>query len=295
MILSNKHSCYCLNTSVGKQHTLDLHTLNTLTTQLSNGVVPDTITSRIKNSTSYTKFNTLLDTGALQGSYIKGSKFRELKECTEGDLVLGSCNVNVCGAFNDCQHSDSYIMCNVEFNFSKYQIIKFNKVNVNKRKFCNHLIKLIVLEQLPFDMIIGRGDINKYDLWNTTTRVQSVNLEGGSLPPKPLNFVASNLLDNGINTFVNVIADSNDCNSIALKDIDAVEIGGLLDLSLSNKTQRAPSVVTSNSNDTKIRVTTDDKPKSEFKRRKVRIRDGSCKTCLNTCKINSKTSPEFCL
>ena len=87
---------------------------------------------------------------------------------------MGKCNINVCGAFDDCQHADSFIISDIEFNFSKLTNAEFNKNNVNKREFCHHLMKLTVLEQLPFDLIIGRGNILKYDLWNSTTRVELV-------------------------------------------------------------------------------------------------------------------------
>ena len=62
----------------GLHYTNDLHILNTLTQILLTNTIPLTITSRINSKSSYTTLDTLLDTGALQGtSYIKASKYRE--------------------------------------------------------------------------------------------------------------------------------------------------------------------------------------------------------------------------
>jgi len=49
---------------------------------------------------------------------------------------------------------------------------------------------LTVLEQWPFDLFVGRGDILKYDLWNSTTRMAPI--DEGSLPSTVLEDVASN-------------------------------------------------------------------------------------------------------
>ena len=76
-------------------------------------------------------FNTLLDTGALQGNYVSKKKVQELIK--SGLVKVGSCNVNICGAFDGCQHNDTFIVCDVLFN-TKFDI---NSAFLNKNKFSN--------------------------------------------------------------------------------------------------------------------------------------------------------------
>ena len=144
------------------------------------GEIPDTIITQIQLNNSHIKFDTLLDTGALQGNYVS-------KKYVEGlikdNLVEnGKQNMNVCAAFDECQHSDSYIVSDIVFNSRVVNKTKF----LNKNNLFTLKLRLTVLEQLPFDMIIGRRDILKYNLLDKTEIVHRVNTLSVSAVPKVL-------------------------------------------------------------------------------------------------------------
>ena len=88
-----------------------------------------------------------MDTGTRQGSYISTRVAKLLEE--EAGLKFERCLTRVCAAFNNCKISDKNV-----FPFA----VTF--VN-NKTK---HLITFKVLE-IPYDLIIGRRDIWKHNLW----------------------------------------------------------------------------------------------------------------------------------
>jgi len=154
-------TCECLNTLSGNEYTAELYKLTEIANNLTLGDIPDTITTQILNDDLPINFNTLLDTGALQGNYVSSKGVLELIK--SGLVEVGSCNVNICGAFDGCQHSDTFIVCDVLFNNN---II--NSEFLNKNKFFKLKLKLTVLEHLPFEMIIGRRDILKYNLMKAT-------------------------------------------------------------------------------------------------------------------------------
>jgi hypothetical protein len=60
--------CICLNSWSGKLHTNELYELTEIANRVTMGEIPDTIITQIQSDTSHIKFNTLLDTGALQGN-----------------------------------------------------------------------------------------------------------------------------------------------------------------------------------------------------------------------------------
>ena len=170
-------TCECLNTLSGREYTAELYKLTEIANNLTLGDIPDTITTQILNDDLTINFDTLLDTGALQGNYVSSKCVLELIK--SGLVEVGSCNVNICGAFDGCQHSDTFIVCDVLFNNN---II--NSKFLNKNKFFKLKLKLTVLEHLPFEMIIGRRDILKYDLMKATEIVHRVVTNIPTVPSK---------------------------------------------------------------------------------------------------------------
>jgi len=78
-------------------------------------------------------------------------------------LVSHKTNIRVCGAFGDCQHSNSYLSCHSKF---------FEKLIPNENKGTNQhnltfLVELdfTILDKLPFEAIVGRKDIITHRLW----------------------------------------------------------------------------------------------------------------------------------
>ena len=88
---------------------------------------------------------TLWDTDALQGSYMST---RVAKLLEEAGLKFDGCSTRVCTAFNNCKISDK--MSTLALIFVNNEI--------------EHLITFKVLE-IPYDLIIGRGDMWKHKLW----------------------------------------------------------------------------------------------------------------------------------
>ena len=86
-------------------------------------------------------------------------------------MEVGNCNVKICGAFSGCQHSDTFIVCDVMFNSNN---LVNNLEFSHKNKFFTLKLKLTVLDHLPFEMIIGRRDILKYDLLRQTELIHRV-------------------------------------------------------------------------------------------------------------------------
>ncbi len=150
--------CTCLNAFVNSTHVSDLFILTDLANSIAVNDIPHSSETHITHNNTTTVFDTLFDTGALQGNYIRRSNLVEL---LAAGLKVEECNVRVCGAFGDdrCQVANKGIVTNVLLN--KNAVI--NKLHLP----IDLTLKFTILDQLPFDMIIGRGDILKYNLMDT--------------------------------------------------------------------------------------------------------------------------------
>ena len=112
-----------------------------------------------KNTTNH--FKTLIDTGAIQGNYARTAQVERLEAA---GYPVEKCNAEVCAAFDNCQHSSKVVVMNVMFNNDDFSVL-------NKAGSFEVSLSFKILDDLPFDMIIGRDDIDLYDLWykpNTT-------------------------------------------------------------------------------------------------------------------------------
>ena len=88
----------------------------------------------------------LLDTGALQGSYMSTRVATVLER--EAGLHFDTCSTRVCTAFNNCEVAD--------------KVSNLSLIFVNNK--VEHLITFKVLE-IPYDVIIGRRDMWRHSLW----------------------------------------------------------------------------------------------------------------------------------
>ena len=137
----------------------DIHYLHII----SQNVNPNTIlTSYFSQDAEGVKapLNALVDTGALQGNYMNQPTFEKLSSM---GVVSEDISIKVCAAFNECQTS----------NFSVTILLHFNVNNEHKLKSFSVPLSFSVLHTLPYDLIIGRQSINKYDLWNKTLVVDT--------------------------------------------------------------------------------------------------------------------------
>ena len=85
----------------------ELNALTDISNDVSNDIIANTIPTTIEFQNSSYLFDTLLDTGALQGNYVRRESINKL---LEDGLVSINKQVNVCAAFNKCQTSSAY-MC----------------------------------------------------------------------------------------------------------------------------------------------------------------------------------------
>ena len=104
-----------------------------------------------KGGRKQTFLSTLVDTRALQGNYINKTAFEAVSKL---GVVCRDISIRVCAAFSDCQIAGNSVELMLEFNVN------------NKLKSFSALLSFSVLENLKYELIIGRRDINKYDLWN---------------------------------------------------------------------------------------------------------------------------------
>ena len=153
-----------------------------------------------------------------------------------------------------------------------------------------------MLKQLSFDLIIGRGDILQYDLYNSTTRVDIV--VGSQLTSVPKNIVS--LQGQGLDS-LNQIGKVNQCTINNCNSIhkSAVSNRSSRDSRTTPSSQCAPcqGAVTSTHQLTNLRVT----PKTfvqellDFANRRI-VKPNAKYKALSSCKsseINSTASTEF--
>ena len=112
----------------------------------------------------------LLDNGALQGNYVREDMASEL-------IALGAqsfpVNKRVCSCFNECRKSSTAVNCDIEFVCK----LTNEKIKVN--------LDLTVVDELPFKIIVGEKDIEKFNLKNISNDTQNDqtlrNLETGTI------------------------------------------------------------------------------------------------------------------
>jgi hypothetical protein len=100
------------------------------------------------------KLEALIDTGALQGNYISHQRAEYLKGL---GFVHNDIRIRVCAAYNDCQLSTESLTLYVIFNFNNI-----------KHKAFECILNFSVLKSIQYDLIIGRIDIRKYNIWQQT-------------------------------------------------------------------------------------------------------------------------------
>ena len=129
---------------------------NTPTIAISQSNHGVTIPTKVYYKNTTNTFNTFLDTGALQSNYVRR---KEVESLIKAGFPTKECNVQVCGVFDDCQPSSNIVVFKVNFMNDDISVL-------NKAESFITTLTFKVLEQLPYDMIIGRDDIDLYDLWN---------------------------------------------------------------------------------------------------------------------------------
>ena len=112
--------------------------------------------------------NIFLDSGATESNYIRQDVVSSLLRTHKNkQAFLQPYPTNVCGAFGQCQLSSHCIkiyvtipapLCTMQCN------------NINNKKDGNKIARIVhlvfrILRNLPYDIIIGRPDIIKYNLW----------------------------------------------------------------------------------------------------------------------------------
>ena len=78
----------------------------------------DTVPVHIVLATNKQNINSLFDTGALQGNYIRKETIENLLKSKL--METQKCNVNVCAAFNACQHSSLITVARILFNDDEF-------------------------------------------------------------------------------------------------------------------------------------------------------------------------------
>ena len=115
----------------------------------------------------------LLDSGALQGNYIRRDKGEELRQAGCSFEETGT---HVCAAFGNCEKALYKISVNVEFNFQYINVIDLSdSFDLNLIKNLEHLklnLDFLIVDKLPFEVIIGRKDMLKYSLWEKVIKPQ---------------------------------------------------------------------------------------------------------------------------
>jgi transposase InsO family protein len=102
----------------------------------------------------------LLDTGAEHGSYMN-SRVAKWLQCR--GLKTVDSNKVVCSCFGDCKMIDKCILATVTFDVNKFSPSK--------------TIKFWIIDELPYDLVIGNQDIEASWLSVTTTEKEKVSCE----------------------------------------------------------------------------------------------------------------------
>jgi hypothetical protein len=161
---SNSEIC-CLNCRVGEYERKHLNTLDEMS---PTNVVKTTI-----NFTNYS-FDSLLDTGALQGNYLRADKVEEL---TKAGVQVKETNVHICAAFGDCVKADCIISLCVVFNDIESDNLLCKNISIRDFNTKPYRVRLdfLVVKELPFEMTVGRRAIITHKLWErcVTTRFLS--------------------------------------------------------------------------------------------------------------------------
>ena len=115
------------------------------------------------NFTNYS-FDSLLDTGALQGNYLRADKVEEL---TKAGVQVKETNVHICAAFGDCVKADCIISLCVVFNDIELDNLLCNNISIRDFNTKPYRVRLdfLVVKELPFEMIVGRRAIITHKLW----------------------------------------------------------------------------------------------------------------------------------
>ena len=134
----------------------ELYILTNITNNLLIDEIPDTSNTSITYQDTDHIFDTLFDSGALQGNYVRSDKIKNL---IAAGIKVEGCNVEVCGAFSDkCQVSNKFVVVDICVNADA--VLNLNATSVILP------LKFTILDHLPFDMIVGRRDMIKYNLFD---------------------------------------------------------------------------------------------------------------------------------
>ena len=174
-----------------------IHHLLSLDTYHINNTIPVTVLKGNKVVT----LRALVDTGALQGNYMSTKAYSSL----EGyDYVHKAINIRVCAAFNDCVISTDSLTLDMHFNY-----------NLNNMQTFEANLTFNVLNNIQYDLIIGRPAIKQCDIWQRTELWDStVNTLHNDYVASDLqntstlhSRVASRVVDNGF---------KNTCNGLSV-------------------------------------------------------------------------------
>jgi hypothetical protein len=109
-----------------------------------------------------------LDSGATESNYVRQDVVSTLlRSHINKQVYLQPHPTNVCGAFGQCQLSSHCILIHITMPTP----LCVSQCNDNKKEKSNKPLARIVpllckvLRSLPYDMIIGRPDIDRYNLW----------------------------------------------------------------------------------------------------------------------------------
>ena len=134
----------------------ELYILTNITNNLLIDEIPDTSNTSITYQDTDHIFDTLFDSSALQGNYVRSDKIKNL---IAAGIKVEGCNVEVCGAFSDkCQVSNKFVVVDICVNADA--VLNLNATSVILP------LKFTILDHLPFDMIVGRRDMIKYNLFD---------------------------------------------------------------------------------------------------------------------------------
>ena len=154
-------ACSTSHLESSKLYSLDATASRLPNTPLNNQV---TLPTKVLFNNTTNHFLTLLDTCAIQSNYVRSAQVERLK--SDG-YSMEKFDTEVCAAFDNCEHSSKLLVLDIVFNDDDVSVL--NKAG-------SFVVPLIfkVLDNLPFDMIIGRNDIDEYDLWYKTKHYRQV-------------------------------------------------------------------------------------------------------------------------
>jgi len=116
-----------------------------------NQTIPITI---IQDGKVLATLRALVDTGALQGNYMSEHAYSKLNGC---GFEHNNINIRVCAAFNDCVISTDSLTLTLQFNYNLINLEHFEAS-----------LAFNVLNNIQYDLIIGRPSILKYGIWHRT-------------------------------------------------------------------------------------------------------------------------------